>query len=318
MKLIIIIPAFNEEKTIQDVIKEIPRQIDKIDEVNVFVINDGSSDKTAENAKKAGADKIINNPKNMGLAKTFQIGILEALKNGADIIVNTDADGQYDQKEIPKLIKPILEKKTEMVIGDRQVKKLKFMKAGNRYGNLLGSWGLRLLTKSKINDASSGFRAFSRECALRLNINFAHTYTHETIIQSAFRNMRVKEVPIEFRPRIAGKSKLIQNIFTHIKKSSLVILRSILLYKPLRFMFYFGLLIMLPGIFLGLRFVYYFLHSSGDGKIQSLILASIFIIIGFFVIMFGILGDLIANNRRLNEDILFELKNEKFSKKDIK
>jgi glycosyltransferase involved in cell wall biosynthesis len=308
MKLIVIIPAFNEEKTIGQVIRGIPRNIEGIDEIKIFVINDGSTDHTKEEALKAGAHEIISNKQNIGLAKTFEKGLSAALAAGADIIVNTDADGQYSQNEISQLIKPILNKKADIVIGDRQVKKLKFMKWGNRYGNMLGSWVLRKLTNSNIQDASSGFRAFGREAALRLNIHYSHTYTHETIIQALSKKLLIKEVPVEFRPRIAGKSKLIKNIFTHIKNSSLVIIRTILLYRPLRTLFYFGFLIAMPGLVLVLRFIYFYIIGQGSGKIQSLIIASILIIIGFFVVVLGLIGDLISNNRKVNEEILYYIK----------
>jgi len=308
MKLIVIIPAYNEEETIAQVIKEIPKKIEEITEIKVFVINDGSTDNTKQVAINAGADKVFSNKTNLGLALTFQRGIDQALAHGADIIVNTDADKQYNQLEIPKLIKPILEKKADMVIGDRQVKKLEFMKPGNKYGNLLGSWVLRKLTKSNVIDASSGFRALSRDTALKLNILFDHTYTHETIIQAVFNKLAIENVPIEFRRREAGKSKLIQSLFKHIKNSSLIILRTILIYKPLKTLFYAGVIIIIPGILIGLRFLYYFIFTDESGKIQSLLLGTLIILIGFFTIVLGLIGDLIAKNRKLNEKILYLIK----------
>lgn len=311
MKLIIIIPAFNEEETIGNVIREIPRNTSGITEIKIFVINDGSTDSTEIIALAAGADKVINNKKNIGLAKTFEKGIESALNAGADIIVNTDADGQYNQAEIPKLIAPILGGRADIVIGDRQVEKLKFMKSGNKYGNILGSWILRKLTNSSIRDASSGFRAFSCDAANKLNIYYAHTYTHETIIQAVYKNLVIGQVPIEFRERQNGKSKLIRNIFIHIKNSALIIMRTILLFKPLKTLFYLGLIIILPGIILGLRFLYYFINSRASGMIQSLILSSTLIIIGFIVIILGFIGDLIAKNRKINEEILYQIKSGK-------
>lgn len=308
MKLVVIIPAFNEEQTIEKVINEIPRKINGIDIVEILVINDGSTDNTRKIALSAGADKVIENKKNLGLAKTFKRGLEEAVIAGADIIVNTDADGQYNQAEIPKLIEPILQKKADLVIGDRQVKNLKFMKFGNKYGNLLGSLVLRKLSGTNVTDASSGFRAFSREAALRLNIHFNHTYTHETIIQAVAKNLTIINIPIEFRERKAGKSKLIRNIFTHIRTSLLIIIRTIVLYKPLKILFYTGTIIILPGIFLGIRFLYYYLSTGGAGKVQSLILASTLVIIGFMIIVLGLIGDLISANRRMNEEILYRIK----------
>jgi len=313
MRLIVIIPCYNENETIGQVVKSVPRQIDGIGEVLVYVINDGSDDASIQAAKQAGADKIITNKQRQGLAKTFQNGLNKAILDGADIIVNTDADGQYDQGQISKLITPIQKNKADMVIGDRQVRKLDFMPIGNKYGNLLGSWVLRRLTGTKIKDASSGFRAFSREAALRTVIYSRHTYTHETIIQAAFHNLLISEIPTDFKARKAGKSKLIRGLFSHIKNSLLVIIRTILMYRPLKTLFYLGALIMLPGICLGLRFVFLYIYSGGGGKIQSLILVSILISLGFFVIILGLLGDLIAKNRKLNEEILYETKKRKFT-----
>lgn len=314
MKLIVTIPALNEEKSIGSVVRSVPRQIDGIDKVEVLLVNDGSTDNTVTEAQKAGVDIIIHNEQNIGLARSFKKALNASLAHGADIIVNTDADGQYEQTEIPELIKPIIEKKAGMVIGDRQVAKLPFMKAGNKYGNLLGSWVLRMLTGTKIEDASSGFRAFSRDTAMQLNIYNTHTYTHETIIQAHFNKIATAQIPITFKERGTGGSRLIKSLYTHIKNSGLVIIRTILLYQPLRTLFFTGLLIMSPGIILGLRFVYLYLSGNGAGKIQSLILASMLIIIGFVVIVLGLIGDLIAKNRKLNEEMLYILKKEQSKK----
>ena len=302
------IPAYNEEKTIASVIKEIPRNIKNIDKIEILVISDGSTDNTVEAALRAGASKVLKNKCNMGLAYTFQKGLTNALKMGAGIIVNTDADGQYNQNEIPRILEPIIENKADIVIGDRQVTKLSFMKWGNKYGNLFGSWVIRRLTRTKTKDASSGFRALNRDAAQKINIYFSHTYTHETIIQAKYKNLTVIDVPIEFRPRESGKSKLINNLFGHIRLSAITIIRTILLYKPLKVLFYTGILVMTPGIILGIRFLYYNFYLGTGGKIQSLILTAILIIIGFIIIVVGILGDLISNNRKLNEKILYHLR----------
>lgn len=308
MKLIVMIPARNEEESIGAVVKSIPRQISGIDKTEILVVNDASSDRTEQAARSAGADYVIGHRPHQGLALTFYAGLEFALKKGADIVVNTDADNQYDQAEIPKLVKPILDGEAEFVIGDRQIKKLDFMPKGNKYGNIIGSWVIRFLTGSAVNDASSGFRAFSREAALRLNIHFNHTYTHETIIQAAFNNMTIAEVPVSFRARQHGQSKLIHGLFSHIKKSLSIIVRTILLYKPLKTLAYASLLFIVPGIVLGLRFLYYFFNNNGEGKIQSLILTTILIILGFLLFTLGLIGDLIARNRKLSEHILYKIK----------
>jgi glycosyltransferase involved in cell wall biosynthesis len=308
MKLIITIPAYNEEQTIGQVVSQIPRNITGIDEIKVLVIDDGSTDNTTTAAKQAGADFVISNRQNVGLAQTFQRGLNEALKFDADIIVNTDADNQYNQQEITKLIQPILGQKADIVLGDRQIAKLKFMPSGNKYGNLFGSWVIRKLTGCKINDASTGFRALTREAVLRLNILSKHTYTHEMIIQAFYKNLTLVEIPVEFKPRQAGKSKLINNIFVHIKNSALDIIKVILNHKPLKILFYTGIIIMFPGIILGLRFLYYYLSDQGSGHVQSLILSAILLIVGFLVIVIGLLSDVVSFNRKINEEILYQLK----------
>ena len=311
-KLIVIIPAFNEEKTISWVIKNIPRQIPGIEEVKVFVVNDGSKDRTKEMAFSAGADKVIDNLENIGLARTFYKGLNYALKAQADFIINIDADGQHNPQEIPKIIEPLINARADMSIGNRNTKKDKTMKIGNRVGNSLGNWVINKLTGSEIKDASCGFRGFSKETALRLNSNFYHTYTHETIIQAAYKNIKIVNIDISAKSRKEGESKLIKNLFIHIKNSSLLILRTILIYKPLRSLFYLGILIIIPGIFFGLRVTYLYFIGQGGGKLHSLILTAILIIVGFTTIVLGIIGDLVANNRKINEEILYYLKKKDF------
>ena len=311
MKLIIIIPALNEEKTIAKVIKNVPKEIPGIDNINIFVINDGSSDKTEEVALKAGAHKIIDNKTNLGLARTFYKGLNSALEEGADFIINIDADGQHNPKEIPEMIKPLINKEAEITIGNRNILKDKSMKMGNKIGNTLGSWVIRKLTKTDIKDTSCGFRGFSREAALCLNSNFYYTYTHETIIQASYKKLKMLNVDISTKKRLAGNSKLIKNLFVHIKNSGLLIVRTILMYKPLTSLLLLGILIIIPGILLGLRVTYFYFIGQGGGKLHSLILTAILIITGFTTIVLGLIGDLIANNRKINEEILYNLKKNK-------
>lgn len=227
------IPAYNEEETLGSVIKEIPRQIQGIDEVKVLVINDGSKDRTAEVSKEVGADYVVSHNRNKGLAQTFKTGLEEALFQGADIIVNTDADGQYDGNEIPKLIDPILKNEADIVLGDRQVKTLEHMPFGKKMGNRISSWVVRRASGLPIKDAQTGFRAFSREAALRMNIVSEYTYTQETIIQAAYKKLKIAQIPIIFRKR-PGKSRLISGIWNYAKKSGLTIIRTYRDYKPLK------------------------------------------------------------------------------------
>src|SRR3989338_8191421 len=308
-KLVVMIPSYNEEKNISRVIKEIPRAIDGIDKIEILVIDDGSSDNTSIEAKKAGADYIIRNKDNMGLAQTFQRGLNKALSLGADIIVNTDADFQYNQKEIPLLIKPILEGKADIVSGNRQVETLNHMVTAKKYGNILGTKVVQLSAGYKIADASSGFRAYSRESALRLFVTSKHTYTHETLIQAKRKNLKVVEVPVEFRKREHSQSKLISSVGSHIKKSMSTIARSTLMYNSMRTLGYLGGLLMLIGAIPLIRWIWlsYIIKDAGS-HIQSLLLGLLLIMLGFLTIMLGFISDLIATNRRHLEEILYRIR----------
>jgi glycosyltransferase involved in cell wall biosynthesis len=304
MKLIVTIPAYNEEESIAQVIKSIPRTIKGIDTVEVLVVSDGSTDQTVATAKKAGAEYVLENSQNVGLAQTFQRMMEEAYQRGADVVVNTDADNQYDQSEIPVLIQPILQGKADMVLGDRQVKTLDHMPPSKKIGNIIGSWTIRLLSGSQVNDASTGFRAFSREYLRKLTVYSAHTYTHETIIHAAYTGFRVAEVPITFRKRTYGESRLISGIIPHIQKSGVVIVRSLLMYQAYKVLVITGSLFMIVGLGLMIRFLMFYFTEGGSGMIQSLIFASILMSIGFSTIVTGVLADQIKVNRILIERIL--------------
>ena len=301
MKLIVTIPAYNEEKTIGKVIKSVPRKIKGISKVEILVWSDGSTDKTAEVSKKAGADYVFSNKINLGLAKTFALILQKAIGLKADIIVNTDADNQYDQKEIPKLLKPILNGKADMVLGNRQIKKLNHMPLAKKYGNIIGSWTIRMLTGCNVRDASTGFRAFTRECAQKFNLLSSHTYTHETIIQAINKDLAIVEVPVKFKKRSSGNSRLILGVWPHIKKSAATIIRAVLMYKAFKVLATSGLLIMSFGILGGFRFLYFYFSGNGSGHIQSLIFSSILINLGFTICIMGILADLISINRKIGE-----------------
>lgn len=285
MKLVVTIPAHNEEKSLADVIFAIPQNIADIDEIKVVVVDDGSVDHTAQIAANAGAILISHSVKR-GLAKTFQDAIDEGLKNGADIIVNIDADGQYDAGEIPLLVKTLLETKADLVVGDRQVRRLKHMPFLKKYGNVIGSFFLRLTTGLKVHDASSGFRAFTRETALRTQILSSHTYTHESLIQAAFWGLKVVNVPVSFYSRNHGQSKLIDGIFSHIWKSLGTILRSLATYKPFTKFVTLGFLAIFASLFFGMM-----------------------------LILLGFIADLVVGNRRIQGEILYRLKKEQYDLK---
>lgn len=313
-RLIVTIPAYNEEETIGKVIAKIPRKISGVDEVSVLVFDDGSIDNTVKIAKSAGADIVISHYPNRGLAETFKKALHAALKEGADIIVNIDADDQYDPNEIEKLIHPILSEEADMVSGNRQVEQLTHMPLSKKVGNRIGSWMLRGMLKNNVQDASSGFRAFSRECALRLNIMSSHTYTHETIIQCTMQQMSIVEMPVNFGSRVGGESKLISNIFTHIAKSLNTIARTYLTYKPVETLYIVALTFFFSGLFLLLRYVFlvYVMDNPGSGRIQSVSLGGTLVLIGALVFVLMFFADLIAVNRRMNEELLYRARKNDF------
>jgi hypothetical protein len=311
MKLIVTIPAYNEELTLARAIREIPRTVPGISKVEVLVCDDGSTDRTSQVAAVAGADHVIRLRRNFGLTIAFSTALQAALEHGADIIVNIDADCQYAADEIPSLIQPILRGEADMVSGNRQVAKLEHMPMSKRYGNRIGSYMLRTVARSPVVDASSGFRAFSRDCALRLNPYIGHTYTHQTLIQAAHNGMVVREVPVSFRAsaREGGASRLIGGVGTHIFKSMATILRTLTAYRPLTVMGGLGALFLVGGLFVGAIPVLGWI-SQGDtaGHIQSLIASVVLIVMGIQFAVFGLLADAVASNRRTTEEILYRMK----------
>jgi glycosyltransferase involved in cell wall biosynthesis len=308
--LFVQIPCLNEDRSVVKVINRIPKkELTKLGvTTKIVVIDDGSKDNTYKVASK-NADVVIVHKKTLGLAQTFKSGIDYALDKKADIIVNIDADNQYNPSEIIDLIQPILKDEADFVIGDRQIEKLFFMPLGNRLGNRLGSWVIRKLTGLNIPDASSGFRAFNRATALNFNLQSTYTYTHETIIQASEKKLRIVSVPITFRKREFGESRLISGLFNHIKKSMVVIVKTILMYRAFKYLLLLGSIIILFGTLLGIRFLYFFSSGDGTGHTQSLVLASVLVNLGFITIVLGIIADLISTNRKTLEEIGIKLKN---------
>lgn len=311
IKLIIQIPCYNEAQTLGIALSALPRELPGVDVVEWLIINDGSQDNTVEVARQYGVDHIVNFKHNQGLAKGFMAGLEACLKEGADIIVNTDADCQYVAAEIPELIRPILSGEADLVSGDRQIHKLTHMPPSKKYGNTAGSWLLRTVAGSPVVDASSGFRAFSRECALRLNPTIGHTYTHQTIIQAIHSGLVIREVPITFRmsAREGGHSRLISGVSTHIAKSLLTIIRTLTLYKPLSVLGGGGLVLLLLGAIVGLiPLTSYISQGNTAGHLQSLLVSTGLVLMGLQLIVFGLLADLVSANRRLNEETLYQLR----------
>jgi hypothetical protein len=311
VKLIVTIPAYNEELTIAQAIREIPRSVAGFDKVEVLVCDDGSADRTAAVARDAGADHVIRLRRNFGLTTAFGTALQAAIERGADVVVNIDADCQYLAGEIPGLVAPILRGEADMVSGNRQVAKLAHMPASKKYGNRIGSLMLRTVAGSGVVDASSGFRAFSRECALRLNPYIGHTYTHQTLIQAKHNGMVVKEVPVTFRAsaRDGGESRLIGGVSSHIVKSLGTILRTMTAYRPLAVLGGLGLLFLIAGGLFGLiPLVSWIQQGDTSGHIQSLIASIVLILMGIQFAVFALLADAVAANRRMTEEILYRLK----------
>ena len=307
MKLIIQIPCYNEAETLEIALNDLPKHIDGIDEIEYLIINDGSKDNTVEVAKKWGVHYVVNFKSNKGLARGFMAGLDACLRNGADIIVNTDADNQYCGDDIEKLIQPILRGEAGMVVGERPIDQTEHFSPLKKKLQHLGSWVVRKASKTDIPDAPSGFRAYSRHTAMRMNVINEYTYTLETIVQAGRQKMAVTSVPIrtnaELRP-----SRLFSSMFGYVKKSMLTIGRALMMYKPLYCFAWIAGIFGVIGVAIGVRFLVYFFGGSGAGHIQSLILASMFIIIAVLCGVIGLLGDVIAANRKLLEEIQFELR----------
>ena len=302
MKLIIQIPCYNEENSLPLTLAALPRTIPGVENVEWLVINDGSSDRTVQVAKEHGVDHIVSFPRNQGLARAFLAGIEASLQAGADIIVNTDADNQYCADDIPTLVEPILKGEAEIVVGARQIEEIDHFSLAKRYLQKLGSWVVRLVSKTQIPDAPSGFRAFSRQAAMRINVFNDYTYTLETIIQAGQKGMAITSVPVRTNKHLRP-SRLIKSVPTYIRQSILTILRVFMTYKPLMFFMIPGIAAFAAGMVISLRFVYFFFTEGGSGHIQSLILAALLLGSGFFLGVVGLLADLISVNRKLLEKI---------------
>ena len=305
-KLIIQIPCYNEEESISTTLKDLPKTIDGIDEIEVLVINDGSSDNSAQIAADCGAS-VINISPNRGLANAFRVGLQEALNRNADIIVNTDADNQYCADDIEKIVKPIIEKKADIAIGARDIFAIEEFSPIKKLFQKIGSAVLRLLSSTKVQDAPSGFRAFSKDAAIKLNIFDNYTYTMETLLQANAKGLQTVSVPIRVNKQLR-KSKLVKNIFDYIFKSMKTTIRMFIVYRPFRFFATLASIIGMLGLTLVFRFIYFYAQGHGNGHIQSLIFAAVFLISAVQLVIIAIIGDLLSINRKLSEDIQTRLK----------
>ena len=305
-KLIIQIPCYNEEESISTTLKDLPKTIDGIDEIEVLVINDGSSDNSAQIAADCGAS-VINISPNRGLANAFRVGLQEALNRNADIIVNTDADNQYCADDIEKIVKPIIEKKADIAIGARDIFAIEEFSPIKKLFQKIGSAVLRLLSSTEVQDAPSGFRAFSKDAAIKLNIFDNYTYTMETLLQANAKGLQTVSVPIRVNKQLR-KSKLVKNIFDYIFKSMKTTIRMFIVYRPFRFFATLASIIGMLGLTLVFRFIYFYAQGHGNGHIQSLIFAAVFLISAVQLVIIAIIGVLLSINRKLSEDIQTRLK----------
>ena len=303
MKLIVQIPCFNEEDTLPATFKDIPKKMDGVDVVEIMFIDDGSTDKTIEVAKALGVHHIVINKNNRGLARTFRTGLNECLKLGADIIVNTDGDNQYAGWDIPKLIQPILDGRADVVVGDRNTAKVAHFSPFKKFLQRLGSYVVKTLSGVQVPDAVSGFRAYSRDAALQLNIVSPFSYTIEALIQAGKKHMAVTSVPVETNEK-TRESRLFSSIPKFIERQLTTIVRMYAMYQPLKVFFYIGLTLSILGAIPIIRFLFYYFTGDGDGHLQSLVLGGVLTILGFISFLIALLADLMNFNRQLIEQTL--------------
>ena len=307
MKLIIQIPCFNEAKSLPSTVAALPRQLDGIAIIEYLVIDDGSTDQTSEVAEQLGVHHLVRLTTHAGLAVGFAAGLEASLHEGADIIVNTDADNQYQAEDIQRLIEPILNKRADLVVGDRGVASLASFSPLKRQLQRLGSWIIGRASGVITPDATSGFRALSREAALRTLVLSEYSYTLETLIQAGASHIAVEYVPVRTNPQ-TRPSRLMRSIPHYLTHSGATILRAYTMYRPLRVFSSISLIFLTVGLLLSLRFVYYFVLGQGNGHIQSLILAAVLLIVGFQTFLIGLVADLISFNRKILEDLIYRIR----------
>ncbi|WAK02058.1 glycosyltransferase family 2 protein [Methylobacter sp. YRD-M1] len=307
MKLIIQIPCFNEAKTLSIALSALPRTVPGFDTVEWLIIDDGSQDDTVKVARECGVDHVVRHTRNQGLARGFMTGLDACLRLGADVIVNTDADNQYNADDIPALVAPILEHRADIVVGARPIETIEHFSPIKKILQKLGSWVVRVASNTDIPDAPSGFRAMSRTAAQRLMVFNNYTYTLETIIQAGQKNMAITSVPVRVNEDLRP-SRLVKSIPSYIKRSIATIIRIFIIYRPFRFFGTIGALLFGAGFLIGLRFLLNYLSGEGEGHIQSLILAGALLAMGFQAVLVAFLADLLAANRKLLEDVRFRLR----------
>jgi glycosyltransferase involved in cell wall biosynthesis len=307
LKLLIQIPCYNEADHLPLTLAQIPRRIPGVDEIQILVIDDGSTDDTAEVARKSGVHHLVRMKQNSGLARVFMAGLDACLRLGADIIVNTDADNQYHGADIIKLLQPILDGTADVVVGDRNTQDVRHFSYTKKKLQIIGSWVVRQVSGTDISDATSGFRAFTREAALQMNVVSQFTYTLETIIQSGKKNLAITHVPVRTNEKIR-ESRLFNSNWGYIKKSVATIVRIYTMYEPLKMFSYISGLVFMSGFLIGIRFLIFYFFDNGSGHIQSLILAAVLMMLGFQIFILGLMADIIGSNRQLIENVLYRVR----------
>jgi len=314
LKLIIQIPCLNEAQNIGQTVQDLPAELDGINTIEFLVIDDGSSDGTSEAARQAGVHHVITMPHHMGLSSAFKTGLETALSLGADIIINTDADNQYNAEDMQLLIEPILKNRADIVVGDRDVRNIQSFSYTKRLLQRLGSWTIGQASGLDTPDATSGFRAYTRNAAMRTLVMNDYSYTLETLIQAGARNMAVEYVPVRTNEQVRP-SRLMRSIPDYLANSSTIILRAYTMYRPLRVFSIISFVILIAGLFGSGRFLYFYIIGQGAGHVQSLILSAVLLIVGFQIFLIGLVADLIGFNRKVLEEILYRQRRQEFDDK---
>jgi glycosyltransferase involved in cell wall biosynthesis len=315
MKLIIQIPCYNEAQILPKTLSQLPRSVDGFDQVEILVIDDGSTDETSKVARGNGVDHIVRLSRHRGLAQAYAYGLDACLRLGADVIVNTDADNQYKAEDINRLVEPILKGESEMVIGDRGVRTIEHFEPHKRLLQRIGSRVVSITAGFEIPDATSGFRAITREVALETMVLSNYSYTLETLIQAGAKKTRVSFVPVETNPP-ERPSRLFRNIRNYLVNSTVTLMRSFAMYRALRIFTIISIVMLLLGSAIGIRFLIYYFQGQGSGMIQSLILAAVFLIVGFITFLIGLIADLVSFNRKILEEVLFRLRKQDSEKSE--
>ena len=306
-KLVIQIPCLNEAATLPATLRDLPKEIPGVDVIQVLIIDDGSHDGTSDVARAHGVNHIVRFRANKGLAAAFAAGIDTSLKLGADYIVNTDADNQYSGQDVSTLLSPLVRGEADVVIGDRNVRTLQHMPWLKRWLQLAGSWVVRQVSNTHVPDTTSGFRAYTREAALRLTIVSDFSYTLESIIQAGKQRMAIAHVPVATN-KITRQSRLFESVFAYIRQSAATVVRIYAMYEPLKIFTTIGLVFFSVGLLISLRFLYYYLNGEGQGHLQSLILSAVLMIVGFQVLLIGLMADVISASRKLTEEVLYRIR----------